>query len=282
MSESSSFENHLLRAARRILRPLVRILLRNGVTANVFQKLSRKVFVDVAYEEFGIEGKEQTLARVSVITGLNRKEVARLRKIETLSEEDRAWWNRAGTVLAGWATDNAFHTRAGYPMDLAFAGDSPNFTELVKKYSGDMYPRSIADELMRLGAIEEVEGRYRMSNRGYVPDSDPAALVDILGMDTAEFIETIDHNLQADADDKLLQAKVLANNVPEEHLDAFNEFSRHVAMNAIDEVTRWLNEHDKGKDRRGQDARFAAGVGFFQINRVVRPRQGDAGESGDE
>ena len=64
---------HLLRAIRRILRPIARILLRNGVTANVFQEMSRKVFVDVAFEEFSISGKPQTLARVSVITGLNRK-----------------------------------------------------------------------------------------------------------------------------------------------------------------------------------------------------------------
>ena len=94
---TEKIDNHLLRAARRILRPVVRILLRNGITANVFQELARKVFVDVAYEEFGIEGKNQTLARVSVITGLNRKEVARLHKLEDVAEGDRAWWNRAGT-----------------------------------------------------------------------------------------------------------------------------------------------------------------------------------------
>lgn len=265
-----SFEQHLLRAARRMLRPLIRILLRNGVTANVFQELARKVFVDVGYEEFGIEGKPQTLARVSVITGLNRKEVARLHKMDGLTDEDKIWWNRAGTVLAAWMTDKAFQTRAGFPLDLPFTGKSPNFTELVKKYSGDMYPRAVADELLRLDAIEEVGGAYRLSSRGYAPNADPSAMVDILGTDTSELIETIDHNLQADADQKLLQAKVLANNLPGVHLDAFNEYSKRVMLNAIEEITHWLNEHDAGKDYSGHDERFAAGMGFFQINRVVR------------
>ena len=283
MSESNSLEDHLLRAARRILRPLVRILLRNGITATVFGELARKVFVDVAFDEFGIAGKPQTLARVSVITGLNRKEVARLHKLENVTDSDRAWWNRAGTVLAAWMTDSQYQTRAGYPLDLPFSGAAPSFTSLVKRYSGDMYPRSIADELLRLGAIEEVGGLYRLSNRGYVPDSDPAAMVDILGLDAAEFVETIDHNLQADTDDKLVQAKVLANNLPAEHLDAFNEFSRRVSLNAIDEVTHWLNEHDAGKDQTGNDARYAAGLGLFQINRLVRPRDAtSAGDSDDE
>ena len=277
---TEAFETHLIRAARRILRPVVRILLRNGITANVFQELARKVFVDVAFEEFGIEGKSQTLARVSVITGLNRKEVARLHNLEGVADADQAWWNRAGTVLAGWMTDKEFQTNAGYPLDLAFSGDAPNFTDLVKKYSGDMYPRSVADELLRLGSIEEVGGRYRMSNRGYAPDSDPAAMVDILGLDTSEFVETIDHNIQADPDDKLLQVKVLANNLPELHIDAFNEFSKRVSLSAIEEITHWLSEHDAGKNQQGGDARYAAGVGIFQINRLVRPA--DVPSDGEE
>jgi hypothetical protein len=273
-------ESHLIRAARRILRPLVRIMLRNGITATAFQELARKVFVDVAFEEFGIEGKPQTLARVSVITGLNRKEVGRLHKLENLADDDRVWWNRAGTVLVAWMSDKAFQSKAGFPLDLPFAGTSPNFSDLVKKYSGDMYPRSVADELLRLGAIEEVDGCYRMTRRGYVPDADETAMIDILGMDAAEFIETIDHNIQAPAKDKLMQVKVLANNLPGEHLDAFNEYSKRVSMSALDEVVHWLNEHDAGKDQTGNDARYAVGVGMFQINKLVRST--DAPAEGEE
>lgn len=276
----TTINNNLLRAARRILRPLVRILLRNGITATAFQELARKVFVDVAHDEFGIPGKAQTLARVSVITGLNRKEVARLRKQDVDPEEDRSWWNRAGTVLAGWTTDEAFHTAAGYPLDLPFNGPSPNFTDLVKKYSGDMYPRAIADELLRLGSIEEVEGRLRLLNKGYAPDADPAAMVDILGMDTAELMETIDHNIQADADDKLLQAKVLANNLPASYLPAFNAYSKRVTLHALNEITHWLNDHDAGSDRSGDEPRYFAGVGVFQINRPVESST-DLSDEGD-
>jgi hypothetical protein len=118
-----------------------------------------------------------------------------------------------------------------------------------------------------------------LSNRGYVPDADPAAMVDILGLDTSEFVETIDHNLQAKPTGKLVQAKVLANNLPAEHLDAFNEFSKRVSLHAIDQVTHWLNEHDAGKQKRGKDARYAAGLGLFQINRLVRPAADDGDAS---
>ena len=93
-TDSLSIEDRLLRAARRILRPLVKILLRNGVTAQSAQELMRKTFVDVAYEEFTPETGVQTLANVSVLTGLNRKEVARLHKLEGITDEDKKNWTR--------------------------------------------------------------------------------------------------------------------------------------------------------------------------------------------
>lgn len=276
-SIDSELGRHLLRAARRILRPLVRILIRNGITTTVAEELLRKVYVEVAHDEFKLPGKQQTLARVSVITGLNRKEVARLHSEPPLDQADQLWWNRAGTVLAGWLTDDAYHSEAGFPIDLPFAGATPCFTDLVKQYSGDMYPRSVADELLRLGAIVEVEGKLRMSKRGYVPSADPALMIDILGMDVSEFIETIDYNLQSGRDNRLLQIKVLASNLPEEHLAEFNVFSKRLSLHTIDEITRWLSAHDAGKDDTGTDARYAAGIGIFQINTLRRAHQAQAG-----
>ncbi len=280
MNESGAVEQSLLRAAQRVLRPLVRVMLRNGVTAQTMQELVRKVFVDVAHDEFGIEGKPQTLARISVITGLNRKEVARLRKLPALDESDRAFFNRAGTVFAAWRMDEAFHDAKGDPLDLPFSGPSPSFTELVKKHSGDMYPRAIADELLRLGAIQEVDGKLRMSGRGYVPVADQARMIDILGVDAGELIETIDHNLQAGDDDRRLQLKVIANNLPESAFRDFDRYSKRIARTAIEEIARWLGERDLGKDDSGTDRRLTVGVGMFQIVRTSRERTAE-GERDD-
>jgi len=275
-ANSGNTESNLLRAARRILRPLVRILLRNGITANVFQELARKVFVDVAHDEFGIDGKPQTLARVSVITGLNRKEVARLHKMEDVGEDDREWSNRAGTVLSAWLTEATYHTPAGFPLDLPFAGDSPSFSDLVKQYSGDMYPRAVADELLRTRAIEEVEGKLRMTERAFVPSGDPALMIDQLGLQTTDLLETIDHNLQTEPNEHLFQMRVRSINLPAKYLAEFNEYSKRISINAKDDIAHWLNEHDAGKDETGKDARYVAGIGIFQINQIVREKINEA------
>ena len=68
-------------AVLRLLRPLVRILLRNGVSYSSFADLAKWVYVDVAMREFGVEGRKQSVSRVSIITGLSRKEVSRVHQL---------------------------------------------------------------------------------------------------------------------------------------------------------------------------------------------------------
>ncbi|MEM7077105.1 MAG: DUF6502 family protein [Pseudomonadota bacterium] len=275
MSEGE-LQKRLLKAMRRALRPLVRIMLRNGITAQTFQELARKEFVDVAHEEFTLHGRKQTAARVSVITGLSRKEVSRLQAIPPLDDQDLSFRNRASTVLSSWVVDPDFNDSKGDPLDLPFDGPSPNFSDLVKRYSGDMQPRAIADELMRNGALEVIDHRYRMVRRGYVPLDDPSAMIDMLGTDTAELIETIDYNIQS-GDDKRLQAKVLAQNVPAVHLPEFDAFSKRLARHVLDELTHWLRARDEGDDFSGEDPRYEVGLGLYHITRLARG-QGDPPE----
>ena len=80
----------------RMLRPLVRLLLRRGVSFKAFSDLLRWLYVDVAIEEFGLSGRKQSVSRVSVVTGLTRKEVSRLinlpgRSLATSVEPRPAW-----------------------------------------------------------------------------------------------------------------------------------------------------------------------------------------------
>lgn len=266
--QEGELEKRLLRAARRVLRPLVRILLRNGISAQTFQELARKEYVDVAHEEFGLDGRKQTVSRVSVLTGLSRKEVSRLQALPPLDTLDQAFRNRASAVLSGWAVDADFHDAKGDPLDLSFDGQTPNFVDLVRRYSGDMQPRAVADVLVKNGALTLVEGRFRMQRRGYVPLDDPTAMVDMLGTDAAELIETMDHNIQADGD-KLLQAKVLAENLPAEHLEEFKSFSKRLARHVLDELTHWLQARDEGADFSGDEKRYEVGLGLYHIVRLT-------------
>ena len=78
--------NAISAAIKRLLYPLVRVLLRQGMPYGAFSDLAKRVYVDVAMQEFGIPGRKQSISRVSIMTGLTRKEVRRIQGLETTDD----------------------------------------------------------------------------------------------------------------------------------------------------------------------------------------------------
>lgn len=261
----STTQDALLSATARILRPLVRVLLRNGVACNAVTEVIRRTFVGVAHEEFGLEGEAPTQARISVLTGLHRKEVSRLLKehgADLPAPEERR--NRAANVLGAWLRDPEFHDENGQPRPLELTGDG-SFADLCRRHSGDMKPGSIADELLAAGALEKEEGKLRMTSRGYVPGKDPVEILRILGTDTAELIETIDHNLRSTPQRRRYQSKVMYDNLPADCAGEFLRYSGARAQALLEDLDRWLSERDRGEQPTTGEHRVELGLGAFQI-----------------
>jgi Family of unknown function (DUF6502) len=150
-----SAQSILTASLARLLRPLVRVLLRNGTTFRAFAETAKAVFVTVAEEdEFSIPRRKQSDSRIAVITGLTRKDVRRLRGAAVGSSVATAGHNRAARVVAGWASDPAYHDADG-PRQLEMDGPA-SFAELVRRYSGDAPPRAVLDELERVGVAQRV------------------------------------------------------------------------------------------------------------------------------
>ena len=257
----------LLDALARIFRPLVRILLRHGVTADACNDLLRRVYVDVAEKEFAIDGRKQTAARISLLTNINRKEVGRLKKLPILEPQSLdEHHNRAARVISGWLRDPHFQDAKGDPDTLPVDGKR-SFTELVKRHSGDVPARAIADELKRVGAIEYTSfGELRLSARGYVPGMGDVEKLQILGTDVRDLINTIDHNLTHDTAAARYQRKVQYTNVPASHLEAFRRLSARLAQGVLEQLNEWLAERDPDVDDSGDGhARVRIGLGIYQI-----------------
>ncbi len=251
----------VIHAIVRILRPLVSILLRYGVSAGAFEELVRRVYVEVAERDFKVEGKKQTTSRISVITGLNRKEVARIQKLPPVEQTDvDERYNRAVRVITGWLRDKRYRTKSGTPAVLPFEGDK-SFSELVNQYSGDMPARAVADELLRVKAIElSRNNTLKLITKGYVPHDSDVDKLQILGTDTADLIKTIDYNLTHKKEEAKFQRKVSYDNVPLEHVEEFRKQSAKLSQELLERLDRWLAKRDrdttsnvkgKGKTRIG-------------------------------
>jgi hypothetical protein len=261
----------------RLLRPLTRILLRSGVSFNSFADLAKWVYVDVAMGEFGLEGRKQSVSRVSIITGLSRKEVTRIRQLPRPG--DRASWeryNRAARVIAGWRRDTDFHDEAGEPAVLPMMGEGPSFSTLVKRYSGDAPVRAILDELMRVRAVEQLEdGGIQLLARAYIPASSEPDKLSILGTDVSYLIATIDHNLQPTSTEPFFQRKVAYDNLPDEVLPQFRKLSAKKAQTLLEGLDRWLAQHDRDVARSVEGTgRNRAGLGIYYFEEAYADEEG--------
>lgn len=261
-----SMTHALTSALSQLLRPLVRILLRHGVPFRTFAEIAKQAYASVAMEDFPVARKKQTVSRVSVLTGLSRKEVQRvLRRPVRHDEEAAARYNRAARVITGWLRDPQFRDQEGQPVPLSWQAGAGSFGQLVRQYSGDVPARAMLDELLRVGAVEKMpEGRIRLLSRGYVPQLSEVDKLGILGADVADLIGTIDHNLQAGATAPRFQRKVMYDNLPAEAVKRFRPLAGRRAQTLLEALDRWLARRDRDVNPsvRGT-GRARAGVGIY-------------------
>ncbi len=268
MGESN--QQPLFAAVVKLLRPLARILLRNGIPYRTFAELAKQVYVDVAAVDFGIPGRKQSVSRISIITGISRKEVSRVRSLpEPRADTASQRYNRAARVISGWRRDGDFLGPLSEPAELQIEGSGKSFSELVRRYSGDVPFRAVLDELLRVGAIEPVgKDSVRLIQRAYLPKTDEAGMLQILGTDVNDLISTIDHNLTVQ--DSFFQRKVAYDNLHMEISQELRQLSTARGQALLEELDRMLAQHDRDTNPsvRGS-GRIRAGLGIYYFEEVL-------------
>jgi len=263
-------EKALSAALLTLLRPLVRIMLRNGIAYGTFAELAKKVYVDVAYEDFAYPGKKQTVSRVSALTGLTRKEAKRLLELEQPDDQGaNERYNRAVRVISGWLNDPRFCAADGAPLELPLESGNPSFADLVKEYSGDIPTQAMLLTLGSAGSVARDGDRIRLVTKAYIPSSDPVDKIHILGSDTGELIATIDHNLTADESQLRFQRKVSNRQIAAEAVPQFRRLAAKKGQALLENLDQWLAQHEyQGDPKQAAEkgARYVS-VGIYYHER---------------
>ena len=246
---SDSLHNLINESALKILRPLVRVLLRNGVSCGSFEELVRKAYVD---EAFSIGNKNQhktTVSSVSAQTGLSRKEVKRLSELpdnQTVEVEQK--YNRAVRVISGWVNDKHFVDASGKEKTLTLDGDVDSFSALVKQFSGDITTKAMLDLLLAADCVQVEDNKVQLIKHAYVPGKDSAEVIRILGTDTNELLNTIDFNLTAADGEKRFQRKVSSKLLDKKALDGFKVLANKHSQALLEELDAWLSQNEVPPD----------------------------------
>lgn len=257
------------------MRPLVRVLLRNGVPYAAFTDIAKRAYIDVAMKEFGVPRKKQTNSRIATITGIPRKEIQRVLNLhlnEEVEPDMLVRYNRAARVVYGWVHDKAYSDPDGEAAVLPFEGGSPSFSSLVKSYSGDVPPRAILDELIQVGIAERLDsGMIKLLERAYIPSKGEAEKLALLGRDVAGLISTMDKNIHGVNGAPFFQRKVFYDNVSMEASEEFHNLLISKGQPFLEEFDRWLAQHDRDVNSNAKGSgRKAVGVGVYFFEEDVQ------------
>jgi hypothetical protein len=271
---SENFKATLLSAFRPLMRPLVRILVRNGVSFGEFSELLKTVFVESAQFVLKIPDSRQSVSRIAITTGLTRLEVSRLL---TQSDEDKeALWgrlSRVGRLLTGWHQDSDFTGPYGIPYEVPFEGPRGrrSLTELVRRYTSDVPADEMLDELKRIGAVLDLgNGYYRVLIRSYIPSAEDPAKFHAMSVAFTDLAKTLDQNLRPDDDQKIFERRVWAPNgiTPMDALD-FDVYVKDRGQQFLEGLDDWLSTREAAAARDGVEHRVKVGVAMYMFVRPI-------------
>lgn len=274
-----------LSATWQMMEPIIGILLRNGVTHKEFSLLCKQLYVKIASEEFGIRGRPTNFSRVAMMTGLDRKEVGRIK--ENLQQDNTAkiseqHQDRLTRILSGWYQDKDFIDAQGQPKLISIDEDEICFNLLVRRYGGDLPASALLKELKRVGIVEEIQGKLRVLGRYFVVDPTDAAALLRAGNVIQDIANALEHNLyKANAQKnqpKRFERRASNSQMSPQSLAEFRAFVETEGQAFLESIDAWLTEHEMSSDNQNSNqVKMRLGVGAYLIESLLEPTL-DAGD----
>ena len=176
-----------------LLRGVIRFCLRQGLTIQDIVETSKKVIVDTASEEIRSSGESVNVSRLSLLTGLHRRDVGRILKGE---KPLGAANNFIARIITQWEQDKRFKNKTGKPKALNYVGENSSFKKLVRAVSADISPATVLFELKRIGAVKETtNGNLELISNVYTVDKDASAGFEFTAKDIDYLLCAVEENL---------------------------------------------------------------------------------------
>ena len=251
-------KDHLRRAIALMMKPLVRLLIGQGVTHAEFSETVKEVYVETALRHFESEGRVNK-SRVAILTGLTRKEVKNVIDRTLAEGYQEKTYSRPERVLTGWYSDPRYQGPYGIPLELPYDtgdADEPSFTQLVKEYSGDMAPRQMLNQLLESGSVVEVDNRFKAVRRMFRHSTLSASLIQRLGEVGYRVFSTAAKNIDKQMEGSgLFDRMVFADEgCTDEVIESFNEYIKPRGQDFLEEIDVWFSsrkdENAPGEPRK--------------------------------
>lgn len=276
MNEAKQFAGELpaplVAALRRVLRPLIRLLLSHGIRFQTFCDLVKSTYIQVADEEFRLARKSQTDSRISLLTGVHRRDVNRLRS-ESLAESALPLQaSLSAQLLAIWSGRPEYLDSQGAPLPLArlaSKGGEQSFEALVRSVSKDFRARVVLDEWLRQGiATLDEQDIVHLAIDAFVSPQGIEETTFYFGQNIHDHLAASVYNLSG-ATPPFLERCVYYSELTAESVKEYERVARSAGMRAIHTVNRHAIEL-KNRDAGKPDAVYRTNFGIYNFSELDR------------
>ncbi|MDG4812363.1 DUF6502 family protein [Hydrogenovibrio sp. 3SP14C1] len=263
---SSELDKVLAKTIKTMLKPLVKLLLSRGITyPNLLEPL-KQIFVEVAEESFALENKRQTDSRVSLITGVHRKEVKRLR--EMISNTQSLPEIKAGLsaqIMSEWTGNDDFLSKSGQPLPLTKQGKKHSFEALVFTVSKDKHPRSVLDDWLNQGIVSiNEEGLICLNEAGFVPTEDETEKLFFAGKNIGNHLSVVTNNLDK-TQPAMFDRAVYYRYLSPESLHTVETIAKEKSLALLSEINHLAHElQQKDENNTSAVSQFHFGSYFYR------------------
>lgn len=267
-SNNETAPKALIEALARLLRPLIKLLIRQQITFPYLSQLLKELYLDVAEKEFAVDGQRQTDSRITMLTGVHRKDVRRLRQGDADNDAKPVKSASLGAqIIAAWLSSPEYLDDDGEPRPLhrLAAYGEPSFESLVESVSKqDLRARPVLDEWLRLGVVEtDGQDFVRLNKHAFVPSADFAEKSFFFGKNVHDHLAAGVHNL-LNEQPPLFDRSVYYNNLSEESIQRLQSLIEEQAMALLKSVNKKARELQRKDAKHNQiPHRFNLGVYFF-------------------
>lgn len=250
-----------------MLRPLVKALVSHGVIFPAVVELLREVYVEVARDEFMVEGKQQTLSRINLMTGVTRREIRRLLNHPKIVDAPPHALSLGARIMTAWLGDEAYLDNQGEPIPLPLTApdDQPSLDRLVASVSKDVRARAVLDEWLRLGIVEMSGYVVRLKKSAFISEEGYEEKIYYFGRNLRDHIAAGVHNLEGNSP-SVFDRAVYYDRLSMESLEKLRRFAKEegvACMLRVNSKARELADQDEaaGGDLSG---RMTLGVYYYE------------------
>jgi hypothetical protein len=265
----------LVSAVRHLLRPLVKLLLTHSITYPFLTNLLKSIYVEVATEEFRLQGKPQTDSRISLLSGIHRKDVKNLRPEKVLEQTIPPSVSLSTKLVKLWTSDPQRLDETGRhrPLPkLMSEGGGASFEGLVASVSKDIRSRVILDEWLRTGIAKiDAEGRVCLNTDATFNETDFEEKAYYIGQNLHDHLSAASHNLHGQQP-PLLESSIHCNRLTSESVAELDALAKKLGMQVLDAVKQRASELEV-RDANKPDAQQRINFGLYFFNAESNERR---------